>query len=219
MGYAGKYVIGVTGPIGTGKSTVLRILRDLGAEVIDADAVAREVMRPGGAAYGAVVSEFGQDILTPEGEIDRQRLAQIVFNDSKALRRLEHIVHPAVFEAIKQRIESTTRPIVAIEAIKLLEAGLSISLCDEVWVVLADEEVQMARLRERGMSEEDARRRLAAQMPREAYRRHADVIIDNSGDLTSLRRQVENEWQRIRSKIQGEHQGASTPQTFSPHTP
>ncbi len=197
MTYAGKRVIGITGPIGTGKSAVLKILEELGAEVIDADKVAHQVMEPGGAAYEAVVAEFGPDILRPDGRIDRARLADIVFNDPDALRRLERIVHPAVYQEIKGRIEATDKSIVALEAIKLLEAGLSLSLCDEVWVVVADEQVQLKRLKQRGMSEEEARRRLAAQMPRTEYERRADVVIDNSGSLAELRQQVEQQWRRL----------------------
>lgn len=200
MGYAGKYVIGITGPIGSGKSTVLRILRELGAETIDADKVAHDVMEPGGAAYDAVVAEFGQEILNPDGRIDRKRLGQIVFNNPDALRRLERIVHPAVFEEIKRRVAESTHAVVALEAIKLLEAGLSITICDEVWAVVVDPGVQMARLRERGMSEDEARRRIAAQMSQEEYARRADVVIDNSGDLDHLRRQVEAAWRRIMSQ-------------------
>lgn len=199
--YAGKYIIGVTGPIGAGKSTVIRILQELGADVIDADRVAHEVMAPGGAAYEAVVKAFGSDILTRDGHIDRARLARIVFGDPDALKRLESIVHPAVFEEIKRRIEKSDRPVIALEAIKLLEAGLSITICDQVWVVLADPQVQMARLKARGMDEEEARRRMAAQMSMEAYRRRADVVIDNSGSLEDLRRQVEAAWRHLMASV------------------
>ena len=200
--YAGKFVIGVTGPIGSGKSTVLRILEELGAEVIDADKVAHEVMEPGGRAYDAVVAEFGREILLPDGRIDRKRLAQVVFNEPEALKRLEAIVHPAVFEEIKRRVAASERPIVALEAIKLLEAGLSITICDEIWVVVVDEDVQMQRLRQRGMSEEEARRRLAAQLPRSEYERRADVVIENNGDMDALRRQVEAAWARVWQRVQ-----------------
>lgn len=199
--YAGKYIIGVTGPIGAGKSTVLSILRELGAEVIDADKVAHEVMEPSGAAYKAVISLFGTDVLQPDGRIDRARLARIVFNDPEALKRLEAAVHPAVFEEVKRRVALSQKPVVALEAIKLLEAGLSITLCDEVWVVVVDEDVQIQRLRERGMSKPEVRRRLAAQLPRSQYERRADVVIDNSGNKGALRRQVEVAWARVRKKV------------------
>ena len=201
MGYQGKYIIGITGPIGAGKSTVLRILRQLGADTIDADQIAREVMEPGGAAYDAVVAAFGPRILADDGRIDRGRLADIVFSNPQALRRLERIVHPAVFEAVKRRIEESHRPVIALEAIKLLEAGLSLTLCDEVWVVVADQAVQLQRLRARGVPEEEALRRLAAQMPREEYIRRADVVIDNSGSLDDLRQQVEAAWANVQARL------------------
>ena len=201
MAYQGKYVIGVTGPIGAGKSTVLRILRQLGADTIDADQIAHEVMEPGAAAYEAVVAAFGPRILADDGRIDRSRLADIVFSDPQALRRLEGIVHPAVFEAVKRRIEESHRPVIALEAIKLLEAGLSLTLCDEVWVVVADQAVQLQRLRARGVPEEEALRRLAAQMPREEYIRRADVVIDNSGSLDDLRQQVEAAWASVQARL------------------
>ena len=201
MGYQGKYIVGITGPIGAGKSTVLRILRQLGADTIDADQIAREVMEPGGAAYDAVVAAFGPRILADNGRIDRGRLADIVFSDPQALRRLEGIVHPAVFEAVKRRIEESNRPVIALEAIKLLEAGLSLTLCDEVWVVVADQAVQLQRLRARGVPEEEALRRLAAQMPREEYIRRADVVIDNRGSLDDLRQQVEAAWASVQARL------------------
>ncbi len=201
MGYAGKYVIGITGPIGAGKSTVLEILATLGADVIDADKVAHEVMAPGGPVYQEIIDTFGRDIVRPDGHIDRRRLAQRVFNDSEALRQLEAIVHPAVFEAVQQHITRSRKPIIALEAIKLLESGLSITLCDEVWVVLAPPEVQRQRLAARGMTPEDVRRRLAAQLPPEAYARRADVVLDNSKDIEHLRRQVEQAWQRVQRRL------------------
>ena len=201
MGYQGKYIVGITGPIGAGKSTVLRILRQLGADTIDADQIAREVMEPGAAAYDAVVAAFGPRILADNGRIDRGRLADIVFSDPQALRRLEGIVHPAVFEAVKRRIEESHRPVIALEAIKLLEAGLSLTLCDEVWVVVADQAVQLQRLRARGVPEEEALRRLAAQMPREEYIRRADVVIDNSGSLDDLHQQVEAAWANVQARL------------------
>lgn len=196
-----KYVIGITGPIGSGKSTVLRILRELGAEIIDADRVAREVMARGGPAYEAVVRAFGRDILRPDGEIDRARLAQKVFSQPEALKRLEAIVHPAVFEEVKRRIARSEKPVIALEAIKLLEAGLSITMCDEVWAVLVDRDVQLQRLRRRGMSEAEALRRMAAQLSPEEYARRADVVIDNNGDLDHLRSQVEAQWRRIMATL------------------
>ena len=127
-------VIGLTGGIGSGKSVVLADLVSLGAEGIDADRVAHEVMAPDGPAYAPIVAEFGRDILAPDGQIDRGELGRRVFADPAQLARLEAIVHPAVGEAIAAHVAASQAPAVVIEAIKLFEAGLSRRLCDEVWV-------------------------------------------------------------------------------------
>ncbi len=193
-----KYVIGLTGNIGTGKSTVLRMLRELGAHVIDADAITRQVMRRGEPAFDAIVEAFGRDVLGPDGELDRAALARRVFPDPAALRRLEEIVHPAVIARVREEIAGTTVPVVVVEAIKLLEAGMARELCDAVWVVDAPEEVCMARLAAgRGISAEEARRRLATQTPQAEKRAAADVVIDNSGDLEETRRQVMDAWNAL----------------------
>ena len=160
------FVIGLTGPIGTGKSTVLSDLVSLGAEGIDADRVAHEVTAPGTAAYADIVAAFGREILAADGQIDRRALGRRVFADAGLLARLEAIVHPAVAQAIAERVAASHAPAVVIEAIKLLEAELSRKLCDEVWVTRCSRRQQIARLRaSRGMSEAEVRRRLASQMP------------------------------------------------------
>lgn len=193
-----RFVIGLTGNIGTGKSTVLGILRRLGAHVIDADAVARQVVQRGQPAFDAVVQAFGPGILGPDGELDRAELARRVFSDPAALRRLEEIVHPATIARVREEIANATAPVVVVEAIKLLEAGMARDLCDAVWVVDAPEEVCIARLAAgRGISPEEARRRLATQTPQAEKRAAADVVIDNSGDLEETRRQVLEAWQAL----------------------
>ncbi|NOZ29402.1 MAG: dephospho-CoA kinase [Chloroflexi bacterium] len=211
-------VIGLTGNIATGKSTVTRMLADLGAHVIDADQVAHEVIAPGGAAYQAVLEAFGPDIVREDGTIDRRKLASIVFADPAQLARLEAIVHPAVYDRIREeirRIEAQTapdapEPVVVIEAIKLLEAGMSLSLCDQVWVVTARPEQQLRRLLEqRGMTEEEARRRMASQSPQEMKVQHADVVIDNSGSLERTAAQVRAAWEAHIASRRGRHAGAS----------
>ncbi len=193
-----KYVIGLTGNIGTGKSTVLAMLGELGAHVIDADAVTRQVMRRGQPAFDAIVREFGPEVVGPDGELDRSALARRVFSDQDALRRLEEIVHPATIARVREEITRATAPVVVVEAIKLLEAGMVRELCDAVWVVDAPEEVCVARLAAgRGISPEEARRRLAAQTPQAEKRSAADVIIDNAGDLAETRRQVLEAWRSL----------------------
>jgi len=205
-----SYVIGLTGNMGTGKSTVLQILRELGAQVIDADAVTRQVMRRGEPAFDAIVAEFGPEVVGPDGELDRAALARRVFSDPAALRRLEEIVHPATVARVREEIARATAPVVVVEAIKLLEAGMARELCDAVWVVDAPEEVCIARLAAgRGISPEEARRRLAAQTPQAEKRAAADVVIDNSGDLEETRRQVLEAWQALPVWGRaGKHQGS-----------
>ena len=183
-------VIGVTGGIATGKSTVLSILRDHGVATIDADAVYHLLIGPGGPLVAPIVARFGDQVRGDDGAIDRRALAGIVFADRAALADLDRITHPAVIRAIQGQIDSTAAPIVAVDAVKLIESGMR-ELCDSVWLVTCAPAVQKLRLMARGgLSSGDADLRLAAQ-PDEAFRRqHADVVLDNSGDLQSLRRQV-----------------------------
>ncbi len=191
-------VIGLTGNIGTGKSTVMAILAELGAAGIDADKVAHQVMLPGEPAYAQIVAEFGPELAPNGGPINRTQLGQIVFSDPAALARLESIVHPAVTLRIRQLVASAQAPAVVIEAIKLLEAGLSVHLCDKIWVVTAPRAVQIRRLMAtRGLSEAEAILRIDAQPPQEEKIARADVVIDNSGSLEEVRRQVENAWHSI----------------------
>lgn len=188
-------LIGLTGNIACGKSTVARMLAEKGAYVIDADAIAHEVIRKGTPAYEAILQRFGEGILGPDGEIDRRRLGEIVFRDPAALRDLESIVHPAVLIEIQQRIQSSLEaPAIVIEAIKLIESGFA-RACDTLWVVTCSESEQIRRLmNDRKLTEEEARIRIRAQPPQEEKIRQADVVIDNSGDLEATRRQVERAW-------------------------
>jgi dephospho-CoA kinase len=189
-----KVIIGLTGNIGTGKSVVLRMLAELGAEAIDADEIARDEMQFGKPVFMDVVAHFGRYILTPEGEIDREKLAKLVFMDAEALKRLEEIVHPAVSEQIRKKVEHTSADVIAIEAIKLLESDL-LGLCQQIWVVTAPESVQLQRLvKKRKMSREDALLRIQAQPPASAKLAHAQVVIDNSKDIKHTWLQVKNHY-------------------------
>lgn len=189
------FVIGLTGGIGTGKSAVFADLVSLGAEGIDADQVARQVTAPGAPAYAGVVAEFSPEILAADGQIDRGRLAQRVFTDGAALARLEAIVHPAVAAAIAGRVAASRAPAVVIEAIKLLEAGLSRTLCDEIWVTRCTLRQQIARLRaNRGIAEDEVRRRLASQMPARRMIAQADRVIDTAGTRAETGAQVVAAW-------------------------
>ena len=182
--------IGVTGPIGCGKSQVVRWLAELGATVIDADAVARGVTAPGHPAHDAVVRHFGRAVTLPDGTLDRAALARLVFADGERLAELEAIVHPAVRPVIIDVLEAAERegaPAVAVEAIKLVEGGLA-TLCDEVWLVDCDTATQRARLTARGAPPDDAERRIAAQGAlAQRLRPAATRVIDTSGAMTETR--------------------------------
>ncbi len=192
-----KYIIGLTGNIATGKSVVLQMLERLGAKGIDADALAHEIMEKGTPVWRAVVQEFGEDILSPDGSINRKKLGDIVFADEAALCRLEALVHPAVIARTQELIESSQEPVIAIEAIKLIEAGMH-RACDALWVVTCPKEQQLARLMEqRGLSKEEALRRIEAQPPQESKLALADVVIDNGGNLDATWEQVKREWDKI----------------------
>lgn len=188
--------IGLTGPIGCGKSTVAGWLAERGAMVIDADAVAREVSAPGAPAHDAILAVFGDAVRT-EGTLDRAALARIVFRDPEALGRLEAIVHPVVRTRILAGIEAADAeraPAVALEAIKLIEGGLA-EICDEVWLVTCAPSIQRERVIDRGTSPDDADRRIAAQSGMvERVRPRASRVIDTSGPLADTRSRVAAAW-------------------------
>ncbi|HEU4326963.1 MAG TPA: dephospho-CoA kinase [Roseiflexaceae bacterium] len=196
------YLIGLTGNIACGKSTVLALLAQRGAAVIDADRVTHELQQPGQPVYTRIVETFGSEILVaPNGPIDRRRLGAIVFTDPARLRQLEQIVHPAVRATITAWLEQQAaavppgaRQVAVIDAIKLLEAGWK-QVCDAIWVVTCPPEQQEARLvATRGMTPEEARTRIAAQPPQAEKVTLADVVIDNGGTLEQTHAQVEAAW-------------------------
>ena len=185
--------IGLTGPIGCGKSTVAGWLAAAGVAVVDADVVAREVTEPGGPALGAILEAFGPTVRRGDGSLDRAALAAIVFGDAAALRRLEAIVHPAVRPRLMARVEAAEAggaEAVAIEAIRLVEGGLA-ELCDEVWLVTCRPADQRARLAGRGEDPADSERRIAAQSGlAERLAPVATRILDTSGDRDRARGDV-----------------------------
>lgn len=194
--WAGKYVIGLTGNIGTGKSVVRRMLEHLGALGIDADSFSHRAIAKGAPGYDQVIRTFGEWILDPQGEIDRARLGRVVFSDPQALSQLEAIIHPLVIQAIDWVITHSKKPVVVIEAIKLLEANIHKS-CDSIWVVVAPPELQMARLvQRRKMDEAEARRRIKAQPPQHAKAAAANVIINNAGSIEDTWRKVSAAWKK-----------------------
>jgi dephospho-CoA kinase len=192
--------IGLTGGIGSGKSTVAGILADLGAVVISADTVGHELYQPHSAGWQRVVEAFGTDLLDTDQTINRKKLGAMVFSDPAALQRLNGILHPLIFEEIRRRIRShrsrgVAEPIV-VEAAILIEANW-LSLVDEVWLVASDQELVIDRVRQqRGLSADEVQRRLDAQLADAQRRGHADVVIENTGSLDDLRQQVENLWRR-----------------------
>ena len=190
-------VVGLTGNIGTGKSTVTRMLSELGAEVIDADKVAHEMMRAGTPVHAAIVEAFGREILSSDGEIDRKQMGALVFADPAALARLEALTHPATITAISHRIGESSAPVVMVEAIKLIESGMA-AVYDGVWVVTCTPEQQIRRIMaQRGLSRQEAEQRVRAQPSQAEKIARADVVIDNSGSLSRTREQVHAAWERL----------------------
>ena len=190
--------LGLTGGIGSGKSTVSALLEERGAVVVDADRIVRELQQPGQPVFDAMVEAFGESIVAEDGTLDRQAVADIVFGDDEALRRLNAIVHPAVGARIAERLEELegTDDVVVLDIPLLVESGRDDMAA--VIVVDVDPEIAVRRLVEhRGLSEEDARARMARQASRDERLAKADVVLDNSGDLDSLRSQVGALWRRI----------------------
>ncbi|HEV7212254.1 MAG TPA: dephospho-CoA kinase [Blastococcus sp.] len=186
--------IGLTGGIGSGKSTVSELLAARGAVVVDADRIAREVVEPGTPGLGAVVEAFGDRVLTPAGALDRPAVAAIVFADADARRRLDGIVHPLVRQRAAELARAAPEDAVVVHDVPLLvETGQAASY-DVVLVVEAALETRLARLVERGLPETDARARIAAQATDEERRAVADVVLDNSGTREELAAQVDRFW-------------------------
>jgi len=191
------YVIGLTGNIATGKSTVCAMLRSLGAEWLDADHLAHWVMRAGTATHQRIVDRFGCQVLGLDGEVDSARLGPIVFADPDALADLESLVHPAVVDETLRRLSQSHSDVFVVEAVKLLEANMH-RYCDAVWVVTAPPQQQIERLMStRHLSRAAAELRLSAQPRAESRIAQADVVIDNGGTLAQTWHQVLEAWNAI----------------------
>ncbi len=192
-------VVGLTGSICSGKSTIARFLAEMGAAVIDADEIGHEAYRPHSETWQQVVEAFGPGILNADGQIDRARLGEIVFRDPDALQRLNGIMHPGMHRVAEKRIEDLKKkgsPVIVLEAPLLVEAKW-LDLVDEVWVALASEENAVRRCRDRsGLSEAQARARIASQLAPGEKAKHADVIIDTNVSLAEVESRVRELWQQ-----------------------
>jgi dephospho-CoA kinase len=195
--WPGKYIIGLTGNIATGKSVVRKMLEHLGAYTIDADALSHRVISKGAPGYQPVLDKFGTWLLDEQGQIDRTKLGRLVFSDAQALAQLEDIIHPYVIQAVEVLVKRSTQYVVVVEAIKLLESDLRVQ-CDSIWVTDAPQAVQIERLmRKRGISREEALQRIHAQSAQAEKLAAAKVIIKNTGSYDDLWKQVNAAWKRI----------------------
>ena len=186
--------IGLTGGIGSGKSTVSELLAARGAVIVDADRIAREVVEPGTPGLAAVVEAFGEQVLAADGSLDRPALAAVVFSDPAARARLDGIVHPLVRRRSAELVAAAPADAVVVNDVPLLvETGQAASF-DVVLVVEAEPEIRLARLVRRGLTEDDARARIASQASDEQRRTVADVVLDNSGTPEELAEQVDRFW-------------------------
>jgi dephospho-CoA kinase len=196
-----KYVIGITGNIGSGKSLVRNMLERQGALGVDADAMAHRALLKGNPQYDEVIAYFGKDFLNADGEIDRNKLAKLVFTDKTALHELESILHPAVERAVHYLIISSPLPIVVIEAIKLLESNL-VKLCDSIWLVDAPQKQLVARvIGARGMTRQQVQERMEQQSPAETKQQAAHVVIHNKATILDTWRTVLQEWQNLYKSV------------------
>lgn len=207
--WQGKYVIGLTGNIATGKSVVRKMLEHLGAYSIDADALSHRTMAKGAPAYQPIINLFGAWILSENKEIDRKKLGQVVFSSPDALKKLEEIVHPFVAQAIDILVGRSKHKVVVIEAIKLLEGNIA-ARCDSIWVADTSEALQISRLMEkRSLDQATARQRIYGQNPQKDKVDAADIVIDNSGSFEDLWKQVSAGWKKINQVDQSEEEPTS----------
>jgi len=193
-------VIGLTGGIGSGKSTVSQFLAGLGAVIIDADRVGHEAFKPGTELWREVVAAFGRQIVTPSGDIDRKKLGEIVFGNAESLSQLNRIMHPRMYDMVKTQLEEYRQQGVAVavlEAPLLIEANWT-SVVDEVWVTVASEATVLKRLQERtGLSKEKSLARIRSQLPSEERIKRADVVINTDCSLEEVKTRVKELWDRL----------------------
>jgi dephospho-CoA kinase len=197
-------VIGLTGGIGSGKSTASGLLAELGAVIIDVDKVGHELLKPGTEVWCEIVAAFGRRILTPDGDINRKKLGEIVFSNPESLLKLNQIMHPRMYDMVKARLEGYRGQgvgVVVLEAPLLVETSWT-SLVDEVWVTVASQSTVLRRLKEKlGLSEPEALVRIHSQLPSEERARYADVIIDTDCSLDELKAKVKGLWEELHTGV------------------
>jgi len=195
--WRGKYAIGLTGNIATGKSVVRKMLEHLGAYGIDADVLSHRAIMKSSPGYQPVIDTFGQWVLGANEEIDRAKVSELVFKNPDAMLRLETIIHPLVRQALDVLVKKSSNKVIVIEAIKLLESEMH-NLCDQVWVTMASTDLQLERLIEkRNLNKREAELRINAQLPATAILTKADVVIENDGSFEKTWKQVYDAWQAI----------------------
>ena len=193
----GRFILGVTGNIATGKSTVVKMLSEKGAHHIDSDEVYHDLIAPGEPLLQKLVDEFGKNILAKDGSLDRKALGSIVFYNPKALLKLDEITHPAVIAESDRRALEIEDGVVILDAVKLIESGHA-DVCDQVWLVTAPMDTQVERLMRRNrIDDNEAWARVEAQPPLAPKIARADVVIRNDGTLDDLRKQVDAAWDNL----------------------
>ena len=192
-----KIVIGVTGIIGSGKSTIARMLKQKGAALLDADKLAHECLLKGTPTYKKIIKEFGSDILARNKSIDKKKVAEIVFDDKRALGKLCKIIHPDVISSIKKAVKKLNNKVIVIDAPLLIEAGLDKQV-DKIIVVKAKIENCVKRaVKEHRITEKEVRKRLYSQMPLEEKTKYADYVVNNDGDLNITKTKLEKVWKEL----------------------
>ncbi|MBE0448393.1 MAG: dephospho-CoA kinase [Actinobacteria bacterium] len=194
-------IVGITGSIGSGKSTVASLLKEKGALVINADQIARDVTEPNKPAWKEIVAHFGESVLKPDRNINRRELGKIVFADLEKMAFLEKVIHPRVIAEIKTELEGIEKKfengkVVVLDVPLLFEVGLN-RLCNTTVVVTAEEGVRLKRLLDQGLSRDEAEMRVAAQRCKESLEKLADIVIKNNGTLTELKEKVKELWERM----------------------
>jgi dephospho-CoA kinase len=200
-------LVGLTGGIASGKSSVSAMLAERGAEIVDADLIARQVVMPGEPAWQKILDHFGRGVLTEDGQVDRKKLADLVFADQAKLTLLNEITHPDIFARVAERLEHNRdrEVVVVLDAALLIETGLADRVDVVVVVDAGDEEAQVRRLTAKGVDERDARARMAAQLPAEARLARADLVIRNVGTFEELTAQVDEVWDELQRRLRERH--------------